>query len=65
MTYYFFSSTLNKEIQYNTMYNALANFVKNAAGGFLEKTVNKNPDLRLELYSLQLYWMLALTPAFF
>ena len=47
------------------MYNALANFVENATGGVLEKIVNKNPDLSLELYSLQLYWKLALTPAFF
>ena len=28
------------------MYNALANFVKNATGEVLEKIVNKNPDLR-------------------
>ena len=34
------------------MYNSLINFVKNATGGVLEKIVNKNPDLRLELYSL-------------
>ena len=60
-----FKSTLNKEIQYNTRYNALANFVKNATGGVTEEVVNKNPDLRLELYSLQLYWKLILTPAFF
>ena len=60
-----FKSTLNKEIQYNTRYNALANFVKNAIGGVTEEVVNKNPDLRLELYSLQLYWKFFLTPAFF
>ena len=47
------------------MYNALANFVKNATGGVLENIANKNPDLRLELYSLKLYWKLTLTPAFF
>ena len=47
------------------MYNALANFVKNATNGALEKIVNKNPHLRLELYSLQLYWKLTLTQAFF
>ena len=39
--------------------------MKNATGGVLEEVVNKNPDLRLELYSLQLYWKLILTPAFF
>ena len=47
------------------MYNALVNFVKNAADGALEMIVNKNPDLRLELYGLQLYWKLTLTQAFF
>ena len=47
------------------MYNALANFMKNATDGALEKTVNKNPDLRLELYSLQLHWKLTLTQAFY
>ena len=39
--------------------------MKNATGGVLEEVVNKNPDLRLELYSLQLYWKLILTSAFF
>ena len=39
--------------------------MKNATGRVLEEVVNKNPDLRLELYSLQLYWKLILTPAFF
>ena len=39
--------------------------MKNATGGVLEEVVNKNPDLRLELYNLQLYWKLILTPAFF
>ena len=47
------------------MYNALADFLKNTAGGVLEKIVNKSLDLRFELYSLQSYWKLALTPAFF
>ena len=49
-------------MQYNTRYNALANFIKNATSGVLEKVVNKNPDLRFELH---LYWKLTLTPAFF
>ena len=39
--------------------------MKNATGGVLEDVVNKNPDLMLELYNLQLYWKLILTPAFF
>ena len=39
--------------------------MKNATGGVLEEVVNKNPDLMLELYNLQLYWKLILTPAFF
>ena len=39
--------------------------MQNATGGILEEVVNKNPDLRLELYSLQLYWKLILTSAFF
>ena len=39
--------------------------MKNATGGVFEEVVNKNPDLWLELYSLQLYWKLILTPAFF
>ena len=39
--------------------------MKNATGGVLEEIVNKNPDLSLELYSLQLYWKLILTSAFF
>ena len=47
------------------MYDALANLVKNATGGVLKKIVKKNPDLRLGLYSLRLYWKLALTQAFF
>ena len=47
------------------MYNALENSTKNVTVGAREKIVNKNPDLRLELYSLQLYWELTLTPAFF
>ena len=42
------------------MYDALANLVKNATGGVLKKIVK-----RLELYSLRLYWKLALTQAFF
>ena len=39
--------------------------MKNATGGVLEEIVNKNPDLKLELYSLQLHWKLILTSAFF
>ena len=39
--------------------------MKNATGRALEEVVKNNPDLRLELYSLQLYWKLILTPAFF
>ena len=39
--------------------------MKNATGGVPEEVVNKNPDLRLELYCLQLYWKLILTPVFF
>ena len=39
--------------------------MKIATGGVLDEVVNKNPDLRLELYSLQLYRKLILTPAFF
>ena len=48
------------------IYNALKNSLENATGGVLEKIINKNPDpTKLELYSLQLYWKLTLTPAFF
>ena len=47
------------------MYNVLENFMKSATGGVLEKIVNKNLDIRLELHSLQLYWKLALTPVLF
>ena len=39
--------------------------MKNANGRVLEEVVNNNPVLRLELYSLQLYWKLILTSAFF
>ena len=40
--------------------------IYNATGGVLEKIINENPDpVKLELYSLQLYWKLTLTPAFF
>ena len=40
--------------------------IYNATGGALEKIINKNPDpVKLELYSLQLYWKLTPTPAFF
>ena len=39
--------------------------MKNPTGRILEEVVNNNPDLRLELYGLQLYSKLILTPAFF
>ena len=48
------------------VYNALENSLENATGGVLEKIINKNADpVKLELYSLQLYWKLTLTPVFF
>ena len=48
------------------IYNALENSLENATGGVLEKIINKNPDpAKLELYSLQLYRKLTLTPVFF
>ena len=48
------------------IYNALENSLENATGGALEKIINKNPDpAKLELYSLQLYRKLTLTPVFF
>ena len=48
------------------IYNALKNSLENATGGVLQKIINKNVDpVKLELYSLQLYWKLTLTPAFF
>ena len=56
---YIYNAIYIYEIQYNT------NFVKNATGRVLEEVVNNNPDLRLEFYSLQLYWKLISIPAFF
>ena len=53
-------------LYFSYIYNALENFLENATGGVLEKIINKNLDAaKLELYSLQLYWKLTLTPAFF
>ena len=48
------------------IFNAFENSLENTAGGVLEKIFNKNPDpVKLELCSLQLYWKLTPTPAFF
>ena len=48
------------------IYNALENSLENATGGVLEKIINKNPDpVKFEPYSLQWYWKLTPTPAFF
>ena len=64
---YLLSSVGNLNLVYIIhIYNALENSLENATGGVLEKIINKNPEpAKLELYSLQLYWKLTLTPAFF
>ena len=50
----------------NYSHNALENSLENNTGGFLEKIFNKNPDLvKLEFYSLQLYWKVTPTQEFF
>ena len=46
---------------YIHIYNALGNSGKSATGGVLGEIFNKNPDLKLEFCSLQLYRKLTLT----
>ena len=64
------STLLNSVGNLNLVYiihvYVLENSLENVTGGVLEKIINKNADpVKLELYSLQLYWKLTLTPAFF
>ena len=64
---YLLSSVSNLNLAYIIhIYNALENFLENATGEILEKILNKNPDpAKLELYYLQLYWELTVTPTVF
>ena len=64
------STLLNSVGNLNLVYiihvYVLENFLENVTGGVLEKIINKNAyPVKLELYDLQLYWKLTLTPAFF
>ena len=64
------STLLNSVGNLNLVYiihvYVLENSLENVTGGVLEKIINKNAfPVKLELYDLQLYWKLTLTPAFF
>ena len=64
------STLLNSVGNLNLVYiihiYVLENSQEDVTSGVLEKIINKNAaTVKLELYGLQLYWKLTITPSFF